>query len=349
MPAIAPHSTATTDDPWDGGENTKNLRSDEDAAYYKSAFAWYDADGDPGVKSTYKFPHHMVNDSGRVGAANTRACSAGIAALNGGRGGANIPDSDRKGVYNHLAKHIKDSGKEVPELSSRRDQYLDHMYTADQLEKKRYIAYSLRELKTDGQTGVFSGYASAYVKDLQGDKIMPGAFAQSIADKRGQIPIFYNHDEGDWIGISTALAEDGKGLMLTAKLNNTTAGKDAYELLKSAADLDYRVGMSIGFIANDWDWSEDNSLRTLKQIDLMEASLTPFPAQPKAYVADVKRVRDLERYLRDAEHFSRADSKHIVRALSDLNSNSSSRGTPGGAYGNAHRLLRGLLAQSENR
>jgi hypothetical protein len=55
---------------------------------------------------------------GKVGAANIRACSGAIGVLNGGRGGANIPKADREQVYRHLQKHIKDAGKEAPELLS---------------------------------------------------------------------------------------------------------------------------------------------------------------------------------------------------------------------------------------
>jgi len=55
---------------------------------------------------------------GKVGSANIRACSGAIGVLNGGRGGANIPKADREQVYKHLAKHIKDAGKDAPDLLS---------------------------------------------------------------------------------------------------------------------------------------------------------------------------------------------------------------------------------------
>ena len=103
------------------------------------------------------------------------------------------------------------------------------------------------------------------------------------------------------------------------------------------------MGLSIGFTTDDYSWDDQTGLRTINAIDLWEVSLTPFPAQPKAYVADVKTFRDLEDHLRDAERFSRADAKRIVRLVSELNL--SSRGTPDGA--NANRLLRGLLAAQQ--
>jgi len=116
MPAFKSHSTGTTDVAWDAGANEKRVRQDESRAYYGRIYAWYDPDGDEGAKSTYKFIHHMVGANGDPGDANAVACSAGIAVLNGARGGTKIPQADRQGVYDHLAKHLRDADKEPPEL-----------------------------------------------------------------------------------------------------------------------------------------------------------------------------------------------------------------------------------------
>jgi hypothetical protein len=117
--AIPPHETEVTDmdTEWDAGEMVRRLREDGDRAYYREMFAWAPDDPDLELsKSAYKFPHHMVDADGNIGAANARACIAGIAALNGARGGADIPDSDVEGVYRHLAKHLRDADIEPPEL-----------------------------------------------------------------------------------------------------------------------------------------------------------------------------------------------------------------------------------------
>jgi uncharacterized protein len=213
---------------------------------------------------------------------------------------------------------------------------------APQFERK---SYALLELKSEGE-GEFSGYASTYNKDLQGDQIQPGAFAQSIADKRGKIPIFQNHEDSEWIGFSKSLAEDGKGLALVGKLAlKTDGGRNAYELLQAAAEMDYRVGMSIGFVAKDWDWEGDT--RILKEIDLWEVSLTPFPAQPKAFVTGVKTLRDMEKHLREVERFSKSDARRILRVFADLNLSSGGRlddATP--ELHRHNRVLRELVALS---
>jgi hypothetical protein len=116
--AVGSHSTATSDGAWDAGAHKKRLPADAGASTYRKMFAWQDPDGDADTQAAYKFPHHEVSAEGAVGAANTTACSAGIAALNGGRGGASIPSADRSGVHAHLAKHLRDAGKDVPDLTS---------------------------------------------------------------------------------------------------------------------------------------------------------------------------------------------------------------------------------------
>jgi capsid assembly protease len=115
---LRPHSTATDDGPWDGPGNKARLRNNGEENYYRSAFAWQDDSADATTKAAYKFIHHEVGADGNVGAANTNGCSQGIAVLNGGRTGTTIPDGDRQGVWDHLAKHIRDAGKDPPPLKS---------------------------------------------------------------------------------------------------------------------------------------------------------------------------------------------------------------------------------------
>jgi signal peptide peptidase SppA len=114
---IGPHSTPTSDGAWDNAGNKARLRNDGGEAYFKTAFAWQDDQADPDLKGSYKFIHHEVNADGDVGAANLTACSQGIGVLNGGRVGTTIPDSDRQGVWEHLAKHLSDAGREPPPLA----------------------------------------------------------------------------------------------------------------------------------------------------------------------------------------------------------------------------------------
>ena len=82
-----------------------------DWAKYKRGFAWYDEEN-PESFGSYKLPHHEVIDGTFY--VVWRGVAAAMAALFGARGGVDIPDEDRKSVYNHLAKHYEQFDKEPP-------------------------------------------------------------------------------------------------------------------------------------------------------------------------------------------------------------------------------------------
>lgn len=113
--AIGSHSTGTSDATWSAADAEAGLGDSPTAATLRKEYAWVDPDGDDAAKSSYKFPHHFVSD-GNPGDASTKACSSAIGSLNGARGGTKIPDGDRQGVYDHLAKHLTDAGMEAPDL-----------------------------------------------------------------------------------------------------------------------------------------------------------------------------------------------------------------------------------------
>lgn len=118
MPAVPIHHTDTSESGWDGPEQESNLETPLTEAEGKAAFAWQEPDSDGTKKNDYRFIHHFVTNH-KPGAASTKACSTGIGVLNGGRGGTTIPEADRKGVWAHLAAHLKDAGvkeEDVPEL-----------------------------------------------------------------------------------------------------------------------------------------------------------------------------------------------------------------------------------------
>lgn len=109
------HSTETSDKPWDAAANEKRIANDASTPLLREEYAY--VPGADASKSTCKFPHHFVSPDGTPGAASTVACSAGIAALNGARGGADLPSSARSAVYSHLAAHLRAAGKQAPDLN----------------------------------------------------------------------------------------------------------------------------------------------------------------------------------------------------------------------------------------
>lgn len=175
----------------------------------------------------------------------------------------------------------------------------------------------LLSTKADEPQGHFTGYAAAYTKDLYGDRILPGAFGQSIKDQKGMIPIFLNHDSDLHIGFSTDLAEDAKGLYIEAVLSlESRQAADTYALLQTAKSIGYRMGLSIGFIPTEVDYDEPTQTRLLKGIELWETSITPFPANRSARIDSIKSVRNIEQLLRDVGGCSKEGAKKCYASLS---------------------------------
>jgi len=79
-------------------------------------FAW-SAEAVPERFADLKLPHHEPRKSG-VGPANWNGVRAAMAALNGARGGVDIPADEREAVYRHLARHYEQFGKEPPDLKT---------------------------------------------------------------------------------------------------------------------------------------------------------------------------------------------------------------------------------------
>lgn len=106
--AIPPHTTSKQDETvgWDGPGQV--AKADATKATLRQMHAWVDPDADPDTKRAYKLPHHTA-----TGEVNWRGTAAAMARLF--QTGTQIPDSDRKGVWTHLARHYSQFGKEPPE------------------------------------------------------------------------------------------------------------------------------------------------------------------------------------------------------------------------------------------
>lgn len=100
----------------------------------------------------------------------------------------------------------------------------------------------------------------------------------------GQIKLLWRHDEV--IGAGTATSGPD-GVPIQARISQTSAGDDAYQLLKDGV-VD---SLSIGFIPLEYEetWDNDNNLHVRqKRIDIKEVSLVPWPAYDDAKVTKVR-------------------------------------------------------------
>ena len=160
------------------------------------------------------------------------------------------------------------------------------------------------ELRAEGDGNTFSGYAALFNSPSEPlpftEVIAPGAFKRSLKS-RNDVKMLWNHDSGSVLASTRSgtlsLVEDERGLKVTAVLPDTTAGRDARELIsKGIVDA-----MSFGFSvpAGGDSWSNDGSTRTLKSVRLHEVSVVAWPAY--AATGGTVSVRALDKVAQRAE------------------------------------------------
>ncbi len=141
-------------------------------------------------------------------------------------------------------------------------------------------------LKSLDEAGQFAGYASVFgVVDGQNDIVVRGAFEKTIAGRKSNIKLLWQHKMGEPIGTITRLFEDTHGLFVQGQLLlNVARAREAYTLLKSGAVS----GLSIGYTPVKYTVDPLTQVRRISEVDLWEISLVTFPANEAAQVTVVK-------------------------------------------------------------
>lgn len=154
-----------------------------------------------------------------------------------------------------------------------------------QKEIRKFVATDIETRATETEDRVISGYINKFNTRSQYmgfyEEVRNGAFDKTLNDGHN-IFAMYNHDSNMILGStrsgSLKLSTDDIGLKFELRVNDKVSyARDLYELVK-AGDIS---GCSFGFYVNDDDWSytEDRiDLRTINEVELMEVTITPFPA-----------------------------------------------------------------------
>jgi HK97 family phage prohead protease len=137
--------------------------------------------------------------------------------------------------------------------------------------------------------GTVEGYASLFGElDQARDMVMPGAFEASLR-QRGvrRVPMLFQHDPAEPIGVWLELREDVRGLYARGRLiPEVLRARELLALLKAGtAD-----GLSIGFRTVKGRVDPKTRIRRLEAIDLWEISIVTFPLLPGARLARASKA-----------------------------------------------------------
>jgi hypothetical protein len=180
------------------------------------------------------------------------------------------------------------------------------------------------EIKSVSDAGVIEGYGSTFggPPDLGGDIVLPGAFADTLADhkRKGTMPLmFFGHKANDLtIGNWEDMAEDGKGLWAQGQLDMDDPF--ATKIQKKLKRKEMR-GLSIGYdVKSSRPDPKRPGVRLLEKLDLWELSIVNLPMNPRAAIDTVKSytrdgvlpsLPEFEEFLREAG-FSKSQATAIA-------------------------------------
>lgn len=138
----------------------------------------------------------------------------------------------------------------------------------------------------------FRGLASVFhtlIDTWVPTRILPGAFTKTLQENAKRIKVLYQHNP-DWpIGIPTRMEENSDGLDVTAKVSQTTMGKEVLQLIRDGVLTE----LSIGFDPVKYEMVDEGAtglVRHLKELRLWEISPVTFAANADARISAVNSL-----------------------------------------------------------
>lgn len=180
-------------------------------------------------------------------------------------------------------------------------------------------------IKTDGDTGTITGYASTWTRepDSYGDVVAQGAFAESIEQIKSEgrvLPLLWNHSSDDlsaYIGTVTELSEDDHGLLFTATFDATPEAQRVRELARDGRISKLSFAYEI-LDAEEIELEDGRSAYELRKLNIHEVSLVMYPANDDTAVTEVKAAVDA--LAKSGRRNSKSDEETIRQAISLLES-----------------------------
>lgn len=158
------------------------------------------------------------------------------------------------------------------------------------------IDISRTEVKTDGDQGIVTAYASVFNNVDSGlDRVRKGAFTKTLKSRDKNIIYLPSHDYGAHIsqipGVPMTIEEDDYGLKTVTKFFlNTPAGRDSFEVIKGYQDAGRPLGLSFTYevVQKAYVKEGNKTVRDLIECELYEYGHCPLPMNEAARTTGVK-------------------------------------------------------------
>ena len=210
------------------------------------------------------------------------------------------------------AEHMKlyeEAGADVVELDPGYDECMERakqderpQQTIDGIEKwysgrkgrtMKHL-YKSFEINANEETGEITGYFSTYDRkpDSYGDVIAPGAFAETIQQRKDAghpFPLCWNHDLDQIIGSVDPdnITDTDKGPLMTASFFDTPLAQEKRAIVKSGVVYQFSFAYDV-LEAGPVELEGGIKANELRKLELFEISIVPIPANQNAVMTDVK-------------------------------------------------------------
>jgi HK97 family phage prohead protease len=192
---------------------------------------------------------------------------------------------------------------------------------SENIERRIYPFTDIEVRRVGGKPPKLVGYAAVFDSlsdDLGGfrEKISPGTFKKTI--RRSDVRALWNHDPNYVLGRKKAktlkLKEDEHGLRMEVEPPDTQWANDLMVSIERG-DVDQ---MSFGFLTvlDEWENKGKKTIRTLKEVELIDVSPVTYPAYPDTTIA----LRSLDEYRAsiEAEETSPEPSDETIEEEQEL-------------------------------
>jgi HK97 family phage prohead protease len=203
-------------------------------------------------------------------------------------------------------------------------------------ERRHTYVFDIRAGGADGIASTIVGHSSTFWDvDSYFTAMAPGAFQRTLADRRDQTKLLFQHDPSRLLGLPLEQREDAKGLYIEAALFDDQAdGSLVSRHLRIAQSMGKQAyGLSFGFrTLNGRPATEDDPLNfsqmpninrsevyVITEVKLYEHSIVTFPADENAQIEAIRQrahVDALDQLLDDIrERRLSPDEERLMRQI----------------------------------